>query len=83
LIFELIGNDVCHGDHSFDSMTKPDEFRKNILKYWTWLDTVLPKGSHVLVLGLADGTILYEALHNHTHPINVTYTALYDFLNCV
>jgi len=53
MIFELIGNDVCHGSHSLDSFTKPDEFRKNILKAWAWLDTVLPKGSHVLVMGLA------------------------------
>jgi len=53
LVFELIGNDVCNGAHNFDVMTKPEDFKKNILKYWSWLDTILPKGSHILVIGLA------------------------------
>jgi len=47
------------------------------------LDNTLPKGSHVVVYGLANGLILFDTLHNHTHPINVTYESFYDFLNCV
>ncbi len=30
---------------------------------------VLPKGSHVFIVGLADGTLLYDFLHNRTHPL--------------
>jgi hypothetical protein len=40
------------------------------------------------MMGLADGRILYETMHARIHPIgepkgDVTYTALYDFLNCL
>jgi len=34
-------------------LQSPMNSEKNILKAWAWLDTVLPKGSHVLVMGLA------------------------------
>lgn len=81
MTFELLGNDVCGkgpGDY-----TPPDVFEKNVLQYWQWLDTVLPKGSHVLVLGLVDGRILYNSMWNQTHPINTTYVDFYDFLNCL
>jgi acyloxyacyl hydrolase len=83
LIFELVGNDVCSGHNTTDSFTKPDEFKKNIMKYWSWLDTVLPKGSHILVLGLVDGRILYDTLKNETHPLGMSYPKFYDFLNCL
>jgi len=64
-------------------MTTPKEFRENILKYWQWLDTVLPAGSHMVITGIADGRVLYETLWNLSHPINETYEHVYDFLNCV
>ena len=36
------------------------------------------------ITGLADGRILYNTLHNKEHPIgNITYSTLYDFLNCL
>lgn len=34
-------------------MTTPTEFKKNILKSLYYLDTVLPKGSHIIFIGLA------------------------------
>ena len=73
VIFELIGNDVCGDDHDFSSMTSPEEFRKNILENWDFLEKTLPKGSHVVTLGVIDGRILFESLKNETHPIGVTY----------
>ena len=48
-----------------------------------WLDTKLPKGSHVFILGLADGDLLFEYLHGTTHPLDVSYDQVYDFLNCL
>lgn len=51
VIFELVGNDVCSGHESIESMTSPDLFRTHILSAWAFLDTVLPKGSHVVVWG--------------------------------
>lgn len=50
---ELIGNDVCA--KSFDGMTKEGEFKTNILKLLNYLDKTVPAGSHLMILGLADG----------------------------
>jgi len=84
LVFmELIGNDVCNGHHGFDSMTTPAEFYTNILKLLNYLDTVLPAGSHVVSVGLGNGSLLYDLLHDQLHPIGVTYTDVYDYLNCL
>jgi len=82
-IFELIGNDVCGHTPSLSAMTPPEKFKANILKIWNWLDTTLPKGSHMIVVGLVDGSILYQLLGTATHPIGITYADLYDYLNCL
>jgi acyloxyacyl hydrolase len=80
LFLELIGNDVCG---SSVGGTNPVDFRKNIIRLLDWLDTRLPKGSHVFILGLGDGDLLFEYLHGTTHPLNVSYDQVYDFLNCL
>lgn len=64
-------------------MTTVEEFRKNVLEALNYLDTVLPTGSHVVFIGLANGLVLYDTLHNRTHPVGVTYEVVYDFLNCL
>lgn len=78
---ELIGNDVCK--KSFSSMTTEAQFKVNILKLLNYLNDTVPKGSHLMMLGLGDGAILYENLHDWTHPLNITYSNLYEFLNCL
>ena len=77
----MIGNDVCK--KSLKSLTTTEEFKKNILKLLNYLDETVPEGSHLLIFGLADGELLYDNLHNDTHPLNVTYEAVYNFLNCL
>jgi acyloxyacyl hydrolase len=84
----LIGNDVCNGHPDPSHMTTPTEFRASVLASLAFLDTKLPKGSHVLLSGLANGLILYDSLHNRTHPVgqlhnDVLYSDLYDFMNCL
>lgn len=64
-------------------MTTVPEFRRNILAALRQLDTILPKGSHVVTVGLANGLVLWDSMHNRTHPIGVTYKVVYDFLNCL
>jgi acyloxyacyl hydrolase len=81
MFLELIGNDVCK--KSFDSMRKPADFKVNVLKLLDYLDSKVPAGSHLIILGLGDGDLLYENLHDSTHPLNVTYSDVYDFLNCL
>ena len=36
MFLELIGNDVCK--KSFDSMTKPEDFKRNVLKLLDYID---------------------------------------------
>jgi acyloxyacyl hydrolase len=62
MFFELIGNDVCK--KSFDSMTKPEKFKKDVLRLLNFVDAKVPAGSHMVLLGLGDGNVLYENLHN-------------------
>ena len=40
---------------TLNHMTKPDEFYKNVIQAMTYLDTILPNGSHVFLTGLANG----------------------------
>jgi len=64
-------------------MTKPHEFYLNILSSLAFLDQQLPAGSHVVFIGLVDGRVLWNNLHNKTHPIGVPYANVYEFLNCL
>jgi len=64
-------------------MTNPARFKEGILQNLDYLDTVLPPGSHVVSIGLADGAALWEYTSNETHPIGVGYPDFYDYLNCL
>jgi len=61
--------------------TKPADFYASVLKSLDYLDTVLPAGSHVVFVGLVDGRILWDNMSNRTHPIGITYAALYEWMN--
>jgi acyloxyacyl hydrolase len=69
-------------------MTTPLQMWNNTLHGLAYLDTVLPKGSHVLTTGLANGTLLYQLLHDRIHPLGrvgppVTYAQVYAYLSCI
>jgi len=83
VFMELIGNDVCGSTQDFESMTTPFVFKEKILQLLDYLDTVLPNGSHVVSVGLADGELLWEYTNNLTHPLGITYPDFYDYLNCL
>lgn len=89
VIYSLVGNDVCNGHpDTIDHMTTVEEMHKNVMTTLTFLDTVLPKGSHVLTTGLGNGSYLYELLHERLHPFGrvgppVTYPQFYDYLSCL
>ncbi len=53
-----------------------------------YLDTVLPKGSHVLLTGLANGSVLYDLMSDRYHPLgrvknDIRFSDMYDFLSCL
>eukprot|EP01116_Phalansterium_solitarium_P008550 TRINITY_DN22476_c0_g1_i1.p1 TRINITY_DN22476_c0_g1~~TRINITY_DN22476_c0_g1_i1.p1 ORF type:complete len:599 (-),score=181.25 TRINITY_DN22476_c0_g1_i1:127-1887(-) len=84
-VYALIGNDVCDWRASY---TPLDEFYKNVLTALSYLDTVLNPGSHVAILGLVDGRILYDTMGDRVHPLgalhgNVLYSDFYDMMNCL
>ena len=64
-------------------MRKPADFKVNVLKLLDYLDNKVPAGSHLIILGLGDGDLLYDNLHDSIHPLGVTYSDVYDFLNCL
>lgn len=70
LFMAMIGNDVCNSQPH--SRTTPDEYHDNFLKTILDLDTRLPKGTKVVLIGLVDGRILYESMHDKIHPIGST-----------
>jgi len=82
MFLELVGNDVCNYMHNYSNMTKPEDFKKNIIKILDYLDTVVPAGSHLVVLGLVNGSLIFEGVKGKTHPIGVSYEHFYDFFSC-
>ena len=88
VFYSLIANDVCTRGPDLGHITTPDQMRRNVLETLEGLDKRLPNGSHVILIGLVDGRILYDSLHNRIHPIgslrnDVTYKQIYDFTNCL
>lgn len=88
VFYSIVGNDVCKSDPNGGNMTTVEQMRTNAFKTLATLDKVLPNGSHVVMVGLADGRVVYDVMHNRIHPIgklrnDVTYEQLYDFLNCL
>jgi len=84
LFFEVVGNDVCSGHADYqNTMTKPAEFKENVLAALREFDLKAPKGSHVIFTGLVDGRVLWDSLHDRVHPAGITYEDLYSYLNCL
>ena len=82
VVLSLIGNDVCNGHPGTTHMTKPEDFRKDATEALTALQSKLPAGSFVLLVGLVDGRVLWEAMHAKQHPLGATYPDVYGYLSC-
>eukprot|EP00118_Oscarella_pearsei_P007979 m.40143 g.40143 ORF g.40143 m.40143 type:complete len:584 (+) comp32911_c0_seq2:344-2095(+) len=85
VLLAVIGNDVCRSN---SKMTNAEDMRKHTKSVLNQLDKLLPVGSHVVIIGMADGRILYDYLHYRFHPIgklnlDVTYDRVYDYANCL
>jgi acyloxyacyl hydrolase len=88
-IYSLVDNDVCnsHAD-TIANMTTAEEMHANVLATLFYLDTVLPKGSHVLTTGLVNGSYFYDLLIDRMHPFGrvgapFTYPQMHDYLSCL
>jgi acyloxyacyl hydrolase len=77
-----IGNDICTPNPNGRG-TNPVDFHNNIVRSLDYLETQLPKGSFVVFIGLVDGRVLWNYLHNLTHPIGAKYSDVYHHLSCL
>ncbi|XP_012861446.2 acyloxyacyl hydrolase [Echinops telfairi] len=89
VIYAMVGNDVCN-EHTdpVPKMTTPEQLYSKVTQTLKHLNSHLPNGSHVVFYGLADGTFLWDHLHDRYHPLgqlnkDVTYAQLYSFLSCL
>jgi lysophospholipase L1-like esterase len=82
VVLSLIGNDVCSGHEGTSHMTPPEEYRRSLLDALDALQPKLAPGSFVLLIGLVDGRVLWDAMHERQHPIGATYPEVYDYLTC-
>ncbi|XP_055974502.1 acyloxyacyl hydrolase isoform X2 [Sorex fumeus] len=89
VIYAMVGNDVCsRKEDPVPEMTTPEKFYSKVMQTLKYLNSHLPKGSHVILHGLPDGNFLWDHLHNRYHPLgqlnkDVTYSQFYSFLNCL
>ncbi|KAM3929016.1 acyloxyacyl hydrolase [Leptodactylus fuscus] len=89
VFYAMIGNDVCNtSPDTLKHMTTPENMRTNVMKELKYLDMKLPKGSHVILMSLADGRFLWNSLHDRYHPLgqlnkDITYEQFYGFLSCL
>lgn len=82
VFFSMVGNDICHAKE-LGAWTPVDEFATRVQEEFAYLDTVIAPGSHLIIMGLVDGRVLFDTLANDRHPIGCTYTEFYNFLNCL
>lgn len=75
-----IGNDVCAD--TLEEMTTVVEYEAQLLAGLRLLDSVAAPNSKVLLLGLVDGSILYNVSQHLNHPLGGTVPQFYDFLSC-
>ena len=45
------------------------QFYNNTMETLSYLDTLLPPESHVILMGLIDGSVLYKAMAKRFHPL--------------
>jgi len=86
LYMAMIGNDVCSSRTK--SRNTPEQYHDNVLATVLDLDANVPAGTKMVLIGLVDGRILYNSMHDKIHPLgstnkDVTYEAFYDYLNCL
>ena len=76
------GNDVCtSGADTLAEMTPPDVFYKNTLGTLKFFENKLPPGSHVILIGLIDGSMIWDVMAHRLHPIGQLVRSTQHFEN--
>eukprot|EP00010_Vexillifera_abyssalis_P007456 CAMPEP_0201545802 /NCGR_PEP_ID=MMETSP0173_2-20130828/2227_1 /ASSEMBLY_ACC=CAM_ASM_000268 /TAXON_ID=218659 /ORGANISM="Vexillifera sp., Strain DIVA3 564/2" /LENGTH=552 /DNA_ID=CAMNT_0047954307 /DNA_START=24 /DNA_END=1678 /DNA_ORIENTATION=- len=86
----LIGDDIC--DSKDGKWTPPDKYEQAMLQNLDYLDQHLPKGSFVVNVGIIDGSVIYDVLHNQSYPFSpeplqsannvASYKEWWEFMIC-
>ncbi|XP_063218353.1 acyloxyacyl hydrolase-like [Bacillus rossius redtenbacheri] len=89
IFYAVVGIDVCNElSDTLRRMTKPSVFRRNVVNALRLLDGTVPEDSHVVLIGLVDGGMIYDIMADRLHPIgqlngDVHYRELYRWFNCM
>lgn len=89
VMYGMYGNDICNRfSDALPNMTTPAEFYRNVMNVLNVLNTSLPFGSHVMLIGLVDGGFIYPTMENRIHPLgqlhgNIHYRDMYTWFNCM
>ena len=75
--------DVCNGHPGLGSMTTVAKFGAAVNKSLDYLEGTLPPGSTVILIGLAQGTLLFDTTAEAIHPLGTTYPAFYEYMSCM
>jgi len=68
MLYNPAANDVCNPHMGSNYMTTPKEFYANNLNILQQLDAKLPPGSHVVLVGLFHGDMIYESMYTQAYP---------------
>lgn len=79
----LFGNDVCNPHPEPSHMTTPAEFRANAVEILEFLESILPIGSHVVLIGNEHGEMWADHSQRMHPALNVTYADLWTFMDCL
>ena len=84
VILALIGDDICVGHYPpMQHVTPVADYKASAIQIFDYLDTVLAAGSHVAIMPQVDGRVLYNTVHNRTHPLGMPTQDLWDALTCM
>jgi len=81
--YAQIANDICNGRAGTGSMTTPEQFYINVNNSLTYMESLFPPGSTVVLLGHIHGDLMWTSMFDQPHIIGTTYGALWDFLACL
>eukprot|EP01050_Picozoa_sp_SAG11_P009631 SAG11_NODE_920_length_6544_cov_10.456323_2_plen_582_part_00 len=79
----LIGNDVCNGHPGMGHMTTAEAFGKSVNATLDHLEATLPPNSTVILVAVAQGTLLYDVTQTLIHPLGTPYPAFYEYMSCL
>lgn len=54
---------------TLSNMTTPKQFKANVLKFLKRVDKRLPKNSHIVLIGLVNGSRIYPDMAERYHPL--------------